>query len=89
MSDKITTLERETNQSFASDPTETHDTGHYTEEYVWGFVDKWDELIDWDQRAKGEGDFFIQQLKERGARNVLDVATDTGFHSVRLLPSRF
>ena len=34
---------------------------------------------------EGEGDFFIQHLKERGAQNVLDVATGTGFHSVRLL----
>ncbi|MFT5368567.1 MAG: glycine/sarcosine N-methyltransferase [Candidatus Latescibacterota bacterium] len=89
MTDKIIALEKETDQSFASDPTETRDTGHYTEEYVWGFVDKWDELIDWEQRAKGEGDFFIQHLKERGARSVLDVATGTGFHSVRLLEAGF
>jgi SAM-dependent methyltransferase len=89
MTDKIIALEKDTDQSFASDPTETRDTGHYTEEYVWGFVDKWDELIDWEQRAKGEGDFFIQHLKERGARSVLDVATGTGFHSVRLLEAGF
>ena len=89
MTDKIIALEKDTDQSFASDPTETRDTGHYTEEYVWGFVDKWDELIDWEQRAKGEGGFFIQHLKERGARSVLDVATGTGFHSVRLLEAGF
>jgi glycine/sarcosine N-methyltransferase len=89
MTDKIIALEKETDQTFASDPTETRDTDHYTEEYVWGFVDKWDELINWEQRAKGEGDFFIQHLKERGARSVLDVATGTGFHSVRLLEAGF
>ncbi|MDP6702764.1 MAG: class I SAM-dependent methyltransferase, partial [Candidatus Latescibacteria bacterium] len=57
--------------------------------YVWGFVDKWDELIDWARRAEGEGDFFIRHLVERGARRVLDVATGTGFHSVRLLQAGF
>jgi SAM-dependent methyltransferase len=76
-------------QDFGADPTATRETDNYTQEYVWGFVDKWDELIDWDQRAKGEGDFFIRHLKERGARRVLDVATGTGFHSVRLLQAGF
>ncbi|MBT7418459.1 MAG: class I SAM-dependent methyltransferase [Gemmatimonadetes bacterium] len=64
-------------------------TSHYKNEYVWGFVDKWDELIDWDQRAQGEGDFFIRHLKKLGARRVLDVATGTGFHSVRLIEAGF
>ncbi|MBT6619576.1 MAG: class I SAM-dependent methyltransferase, partial [Gemmatimonadetes bacterium] len=64
-------------------------TSHYKNEYVWGFVDKWDELIDWDQRAQGEGDFFIRHLKKLGARRVLDVATGTGFHSVRLIEVGF
>ena len=58
-------------------------------EYVEGFVDKWDELIDWEARAKSEGDFFIELLKERGAETVLDAATGTGFHSVRLLNEGF
>lgn len=58
-------------------------------EYVESFVDKWDELIDWEARAKSEGDFFIELLKERGAESVLDVATGTGFHSVRLLNEGF
>ncbi|MFT7695064.1 MAG: glycine/sarcosine N-methyltransferase, partial [Candidatus Latescibacterota bacterium] len=79
----------EKEQDFGSDPTATRETDNYTQEYVWGFVDKWDELIDWDQRAQGEGDFFIDHLKERGARRVLDVATGTGFHSVRLLQAGF
>ncbi|MFT5088338.1 MAG: SAM-dependent methyltransferase [Candidatus Latescibacterota bacterium] len=84
-----TTATEEKEQDFGSDPTATRETDNYTQEYVWGFVDKWDELIDWDQRAQGEGDFFIDHLKERGARRVLDVATGTGFHSVRLLQAGF
>jgi len=56
---------------------------------VKSFVEKWDELIDWRSRAKSEGDFFIETLKHHGARSVLDVATGTGFHSVRLLEAGF
>jgi len=76
-------------QDFGENPVTVRQTDHYQEEYVWGFVDKWDELIDWESRARGEGDFFIKHLKERGAKRVLDVATGTGFHSVRLLEEGF
>lgn len=76
-------------QDFGSNPMKIRDTDHYKKEYVHRFVDKWDELIDWDARYKSEGDFFIQLLKKRGARRVLDVATGTGFHSVRLLQAGF
>lgn len=76
-------------QDFGDNPVTVRQTDHYQEEYVWGFVDKWDELIDWESRARGEGDFFIKHLKERGAKRVLDVATGTGFHSVRLLEEGF
>ena len=79
----------EVSQDFGVEPTKRRDTGNYTQEYVWGFVDKWDELIDWERRAAGEGDFFIRKLRESGARSVLDVATGTGFHSVRLLQDGF
>ena len=48
------------------DPTVVRETDFYQEQYVESFVDKWDQLIDWEARAKGEGDFFINQLKERG-----------------------
>nr|WP_156001841.1 methyltransferase domain-containing protein [Streptomonospora sp. PA3] len=65
------------------------DTDHYKDEYVTGFVDKWDELIDWKKRWASEGNFFIEQLKARGVQKVLDVATGTGFHSVRLLEEGF
>jgi SAM-dependent methyltransferase len=64
-------------------------SGRYRDEYIPDFVAKWDELIDWDRRAAAEGDFFIDVLKERGAKAVLDVATGTGFHSIRLKRAGF
>jgi glycine/sarcosine N-methyltransferase len=65
------------------------ETDVYKQQYVRGFVEKWDELIDWDARAESEGEFFIKALREKGAKRVLDVATGTGFHSVRLLQAGF
>jgi glycine/sarcosine N-methyltransferase len=76
-------------QSFGPDPVKRRDSDNYQKEYVKSFVDKWDELIDWDRRAATESDFFIQQLKERGAKRVIAVATGTGFHSVRLIEAGF
>ncbi len=76
-------------QKFGEDPIKTRESDNFTNEYVESFVDKWDELIDWDSRAESEGDFFIQQLKDRGVKYVLDVSTGTGFHSVRLLEAGF
>jgi SAM-dependent methyltransferase len=61
----------------------------YKAEYVRSFVEKWDELIDWDARAESEGRFFIDVLKSRDKKTVLDVATGTGFHSVQLLKAGF
>jgi glycine/sarcosine N-methyltransferase len=72
-------------QDFGTNPLAVRDTNHYQAEYVHSFVEKWDELIDWDRRAESEGDFLIGSLKEHGARKVLDVATGTGFHSVQLI----
>ena len=46
-------------------------------------------MIDWDARAKSEGQFFIDILRARGKETVLDVATGTGFHSVRLTRAGF
>lgn len=65
------------------------ETDDYQEEYVEEFVDKWDDLIDWDARGKGEGAFFIEELKNRGKKRILDVATGTGYHSVKLLENGF
>jgi SAM-dependent methyltransferase len=81
-------LKKET-QSFGHNPTKVRDTDHYIDEYVPGVADKWDDLIDWESRAESEGDFFIDVLKKRGVKRVLDVATGTGFHSVRLLKAGF
>ena len=76
-------------QEYGDDPTAVRDTDQYTGEYVRGFVEKWDELIDWDQRSFAEGSFFIEELRKRGVKRVLDVATGTGFHSVRLIEAGF
>lgn len=72
-----------------ANPLDVRATDHYTAEYVTGFVEKWDELIDWGRRYESEGTFFVDQLRSRGVRKVLDVATGTGFHSVRLLEAGF
>jgi SAM-dependent methyltransferase len=76
-------------QEFGEDPNSVRETDHYHAEYVHGFVEKWDALIDWEARADSEGRFFIQLLKGRGKHKVLDVATGTGFHSLQLLDAGF
>ena len=60
------------------------ETDTYLDEYVEGFVDKWDDLINWDARGKGEGTFFIEELKKRSKHSILDVAAGTGYHSIKL-----
>ena len=76
-------------QDYGEDPTAVRDTDNYTDEYVRGFVEKWDELIDWEQRSEAEGSFFIENLRARGVQRILDVATGAGFHSVRLIEAGF
>lgn len=76
-------------QDFGDTPIEVRETDHYHEEYIQGFVHKWDTLIDWQSRFESEGSFFIDLLKERGKQKILDVATGTGFHSVRLREAGF
>ncbi|HEX7080342.1 MAG TPA: class I SAM-dependent methyltransferase [Gammaproteobacteria bacterium] len=76
-------------QGFGKDPLSIRESDHYKEEYAKSFVAKWDELIDWEARAKAEGEFFIEQLRAHGAKKVLDVATGTGYHSVQLLRAGF
>jgi len=78
-----------TKQKFGENPIEVRETDHYKHEYIKGFVDKWDDLINWEMRARSEGDFFMNCLRERGAKRILDVATGTGFHSVRLMEAGF
>jgi SAM-dependent methyltransferase len=87
--DPESTSDKQVGQDFGEEPLEVRETDHYVEEYVTSFVEKWDQLIDWKRRAESEGNFFIDQLKARGVRKVLDVATGTGFHSVRLLQAGF
>ena len=76
-------------QDFGDAPTQVRETDHYQIEYVHEFVEKWDDLIDWNARANGEKDFFIEELKKRGKHKILDVATGTGYHSVKLLQAGF
>jgi ubiquinone/menaquinone biosynthesis C-methylase UbiE len=59
------------------------------EQYEKKFVDKWDDLINWDKRQEAEDRFFERALASRGARKVLDAATGTGFHSVMLKEAGF
>lgn len=76
-------------QAFGKNPLDVRDSAHYTEEYIESFVEKWDQLIDWDARAQSESDFFIRLLREHNCEKILDVATGTGFHSVRLMRAGF
>ena len=76
-------------QMYGDNPIAQRKTDLYKQEYVHSFVQKWDTLINWEARASSEGDFFIRILKERGVKRVLDVATGTGFHSIRLLRAGF
>ncbi|MFH1034877.1 MAG: class I SAM-dependent methyltransferase [Pseudomonadota bacterium] len=82
-------METSVEQSFGPDPLAVRHTDHYLQEYVQSLAEKWDEIVDWDLRAASEGDFFIDLLRDRGVRRVLDVATGTGFHSCRLLAAGF
>jgi len=76
-------------QEFGQQPTEVRETDHYQHEYVHDFVERWDDLIDWDGRAASEGSFFIDVLKKYDCTSVIDAATGTGFHSVQLLKAGF
>lgn len=76
-------------QEYEGDPLAVRETDQYRAEYVQSFVEKWDSLIDWEARSAGEGDFFIDMLRARNKRTVLDVACGTGFHSVRLTEAGF
>lgn len=76
-------------QKYSKDPRQDREADQYRNEYTMSFVEKWDSLIDWDARAKSEGDFFVNVLRSRHKKSVLDVATGTGFHSVNLLESGF
>ena len=55
-------------QNYSDDPLTDRATDLYRREFVVGFADKWDELIDWDARAKSEGQFFIDILRADGKK---------------------
>ena len=76
-------------QDYGHEPIKVRKTEKYKEEYIQSFVEKWDELIDWEARSKGEGDFFIRELKKKNKHKILDVATGTGYHSIQLLKHGF
>ncbi|MGW8368784.1 MAG: glycine/sarcosine N-methyltransferase [Gammaproteobacteria bacterium] len=76
-------------QQYGDDPLSVRESDHYQNEYAKSFVEKWDDLIDWKGRSESEGEFFIDVLRQHGAKKVLDVATGTGFHSVQLLKAGF
>lgn len=61
----------------------------YANQYSEAFVARWDDLIDWEKRARGEGGFFEERLHAAGARRVLDVSTGSGFHAVQLCKAGF
>ena len=56
-------MRKATTQSFGKDPITIRQTDHYQQEYVKSFVEKWDELIDWDRRWKSEGDFRSEERR--------------------------
>lgn len=76
-------------QDYGEDPIAVRESDQYRMEYIQSFVEKWDDLIDWEARALSEGQFFIDILRARSKHKILDVATGTGFHSIQLLKAGF
>ena len=48
-------------QDYGASPEKVRSTEQYQEEYVENFVERWDELIDWEARAEGEGHRYIKE----------------------------
>jgi hypothetical protein len=61
-------------QNYGDDPPADRATDLCRRAFVMGFVENWDELIDWDARAKSEGQFSIDVLGSHGMESVLDAA---------------
>lgn len=61
----------------------------YKREYTSQVVDRWDDYIDWEKRREAEDGFFAKQLRDQGARRILDAACGTGFHTVDLAEEGF
>ena len=58
-------------------------------QYPSAVAGEWDAFIDWKARGRGEGDFFVRQLRRFKCRRVLDAACGTGYDSIRLLRQGF
>ena len=61
----------------------------YATQYSPDFVERWDELIDWNKRKAGEDGFFENLLRSHGVQSVIDVSTGSGFHAVQLKQAGF
>ena len=66
-----------------------NEVASYSTQYSADFVERWDELIDWEKRKAGEGGFFENLLHKHGVRSVIDVSTGSGFHAVQLKQAGF
>lgn len=66
-----------------------NEVASYSAQYSANFVERWDELIDWEKRKAGEGGFFEKLLREHGVQSVIDVSTGSGFHAVQLKQAGF
>ena len=69
--------------------SQKQDSNLFIQEYTPEFVDRWDELIDWDRRRQAEGKFFERILTANRSKTVLDIACGTGYHTVTLSLSGF
>ena len=61
----------------------------YLDEYVGIFAKQWDRLVGWEARSRSEGTFFVDLLLTAGVKRVLDAATGSGFHAVKLAEAGF
>lgn len=66
-----------------------NEVASYSAQYSTEFVERWDELIDWEKRKAGEDGFFENLLRSHGVRSVIDVSTGSGFHAVQLKQAGF
>lgn len=64
--------------------TAPSDSSLYLDEYVGIFAEQWDRLVGWDARTRSEGTFFVDLLLAAKVNRVLDAATGSGFHAVKL-----
>lgn len=56
----------------------------YHKEYTKDFAERWDDLINWEGRQKGERKFFENLLESSNVKTVADIASGTGYHAITL-----